>query len=268
MKLAHRKELRLGWPLAGRIGMVVEEREKTRVGYVVYRQEEEVAHGKLGLGKKSNNYNRELLALAAAARRAEELVADKSITLWRFYTDNDMAVKMIRSRAVHAGQIFSVSFCDIVDHFLSCSQTHTVYVGWILGHAGVLENKHANKLAKEVASQRSLVASTLTWLKVRASKSASKAWVQEWMNLDWTLSWWGLALSKPPSTKIARLHKGFTGSCKLQGCLIQVLLGHCFAGVKDHRGSSKFVLLIYFLFLFFSLSLSFSLSIPKTNTDS
>jgi hypothetical protein len=62
----------MGKPVAGRVGMMFEEREKTGAGYVVYRQEKEIAHGKLGLGEKSNNYNRELCALAAAARRAEE----------------------------------------------------------------------------------------------------------------------------------------------------------------------------------------------------
>jgi hypothetical protein len=131
---------------------------------------------------------------------------------------------------VHAGQIFSTSFCDIVDRFLSISQTHTVYIGWLPGHAGVPGNEHADELAKAAASQRSLAGSTLTWLGACALRQAAKAWVQEWELLDWTLSWWGPALSKPPSTKIACFHKSFTGSCKLQCRLIQVLLGHCFAG--------------------------------------
>jgi ribonuclease HI len=84
------------------------------------------------------------------------------ITKWQFYTDNNAAVKMIGSRAAHAGQIFSSTFCDIVDSFLPCSQTHTVYVGWLLGHAGVPGNKHADKLTKAAASQRSIIGSTLT----------------------------------------------------------------------------------------------------------
>jgi ribonuclease HI len=231
LKLAHGKEMRLGKPVAGRIGKKFEEREKTGAGFVVYRREKEIAHGKLGLGKKSDNYNGELCALAAAARRAEEeSKADLTITAWRIYSDNDAAVKMIGSRAVHVRQISSTSFCNIVDRFLSISQTHTVYVGWLPGPAGVPGNKRADELAKATTSQRSLVGSTLTWLGMRASRQATKTWVQEWELLDWTLSWWGPALSKPPSTKIARFHKGFTGSCELQCRLIQVLLGHSFAG--------------------------------------
>jgi ribonuclease HI len=170
----------LGKPVAGRVGMVVEEREKTGAGYVVYRQEKEIAHGKLGLGKKSDNYDGELCALAAAARRAEEeSKTDPTITAWRFYSDNDAAVKMIGSRVAHAGQIFSSTFCNIVDRFLSRSQTHTVYVGWLPGHARVPGNEHVDKLAKAAASQRSLVGSTLTWLGAHASRQAAEAWVQE-----------------------------------------------------------------------------------------
>jgi ribonuclease HI len=163
LNLARGKEIRLGRPVASRVGIVVEEREKTGAGYVMYRQEKEVVYGKIGLGEKSDNYNGELCALAAAAQRAGEASeADKTITKWRFYTDNNAAVGMIGSQAAHAGQIFSSIFCDIVDRFLSCSQTHTVYIGWLPGYTGVPGNKHTDKLAKAAALQRSIVGSTLT----------------------------------------------------------------------------------------------------------
>jgi hypothetical protein len=83
LKLAHGKEVRLGKPVARRVGMSFVERKKTGAGYLVYRQEKEIAHGKLGLGKKSDNYNGELCALAAAAKRAEEeSKTDPTITAW------------------------------------------------------------------------------------------------------------------------------------------------------------------------------------------
>jgi hypothetical protein len=70
LTLAPGKEIRLGWPMASRVGIVVEECKKTGAGYAMYRQEKEVVYGKIGLGEKSNNYNGELCALAGATQRA------------------------------------------------------------------------------------------------------------------------------------------------------------------------------------------------------
>jgi hypothetical protein len=138
LKVGRGQHIRLGRPADGRIRLRAEQKMRTGAGYVVYRAGQEVAAGGLGLGEKSDNYNGELCALAAVARRAKELSADdNTIMQWKFYSDNSAAVEAIGDRGDHAGQVFSSSFCSSVNHFLSTRQSHLITVSWTPGHMGI-----------------------------------------------------------------------------------------------------------------------------------
>jgi ribonuclease HI len=231
INLAGGKSIRTGRPVPGRVRMKVVKEEKTGAGYVIYHGGEEVVNGKIGLGIKSNVWDGELCAIAAAARKAEDYIKENpGVTSWHFYLDNDAAVGKIGDKGGDAGQSFSLSFSSSVDRFLFASQAHTVRVGWIPGHTGIPGNTRADALANKAVTEPSIVASTITWAKGEATSKATNAWTQEWKDLDRTRAWWGEALGKPPSTKIAKFHKDFKGPCNLQCCVVQVVLGHCFVG--------------------------------------
>jgi ribonuclease HI len=205
--------------------------ERTGAGYAIYRNGEEIATGRVGLGARSDNYDGELCALAAAAERAKRLSAeDNSITRWDLYSDNNSAVGAIGSRAAQAGQIFSLSFCSSADSFLSSSQAHSIRVRWVPGHADIPGNERADELAKEAASLPPAIKSTVTWLGTRATRKATTTWKRDWETWARDRSWWGPGVANPPSTKLSRFHQDFQGPRGTQCRVVQCILGHCFAG--------------------------------------
>ncbi|KAF7426632.1 hypothetical protein PC9H_009001 [Pleurotus ostreatus] len=102
-------------------------------------------------------------------------------------------------------------------------------VSWSPGHSGIRGNERADTLAKAAAAQRPFIGSTIAWAKANAKAKALEQWVKQWKESAKT-SPSALSLTHPPSYKLAKFHRTFTGNRRTYSHTIQASLGHAFVG--------------------------------------
>jgi hypothetical protein len=89
---------------------------RTGAGYAAYSQGAEVRAGRRGLGRRADNFDAEMFALAGAAAAAENWhQAHTQTKLIIFLTDNQSAIRSITDTSDHPAQLASVIFQKRID---------------------------------------------------------------------------------------------------------------------------------------------------------
>jgi ribonuclease HI len=197
----------------------------------------ETFKARVGMGRRAEVFDAEMLALASAAMFARDFVRShvniKSIT---FFSDNQAAVSTVASTTEHPAQFISTLFRSHIDSILTSSPTIQVEIAWVPRHKGIQGNERADKTAREAATLPNILKhyhSTITWARATNRSKAAKAWRGEWANLAHT-NHSAAALQKPPSTALNQFHKDFTGPRDVHTRVIQAMTGHGFFG--DYYG--------------------------------
>jgi ribonuclease HI len=211
------------------------EHRATGAGYSAFRNGREIHTGKWGLGRKSNVYDGEMLALAGAAFRATEIVhAHPTITEIVFLSDNQAALRTIHDTTDHAGQGLSIIFRNNVDHLLTTYPLLSCRLSWVPGHKGIAGNERADKLAKQGVLCQSVIGPTLTWARETANKKPVRKWRRAWAQEPHT-NHAAVALRAPPSMRLQPIHRDFPGSRGAHARLNQAILGHAHIGAYYMR---------------------------------
>lgn len=203
---------------------------KTGAAFTAFYLGKEVSKGLLGLGACSDNFDGEMFALAHASRHLHQILQDRpQVQRVRLFADNTSAISVVYDTSPHPSQDASVIFRRSIDKLLSDRQDVTIDVLWSPGHSGIRGNERADQLAKQAATQRSFIGTTVAWAKARTKATALEHWVQEWKELPKN-SPSSLSLTRPPSTRLDKFHRTFTGNRRTYSHTVQALLGHAFTG--------------------------------------
>ncbi|KAF8522409.1 hypothetical protein BU17DRAFT_86964 [Hysterangium stoloniferum] len=165
------------------------------------------------------------LASIVEAKNLEKSASPNSL---RIVPENCLVSTPMMHAAVKAilccglSMVCSAIFRKHVDSLLSSRRYTNVEVSWVPGHMGIQGNERADALAKRATTAKSVLHSTMSW--ERAKVHAVKEWGKEWAVKPHTNAS-ALVLTKPPSLKLAAIHKSFTGSRAQHTLLIQVIFG-------------------------------------------
>src|SRR6201999_2032807 len=122
--------------------------KKTGAGVLIQYMGKTLASVSIGLGRKTNSYDGESLALTAGMRLALRVCCEKpQITKIQFYTDSSSALSNILETKAHSSQTLSIAFIKNAKEFLQ-NETHQIGLQWIPSHSGHDINERADRLAR------------------------------------------------------------------------------------------------------------------------
>lgn len=112
----------------------------TGAAFVVYQEEEEIAHGCIPMGARAEVYDAEMCALASAMDHVAHYMDFDlgSISHLHFYADNTSSVSTILDSRPRPSQRFSISFCEHAAEWLAADGSHQLSVSWVPSHVDVL----------------------------------------------------------------------------------------------------------------------------------
>lgn len=200
-------------------------------GFAIEQAGREIDSGRIGLGRKAEVFDTEMLALAMGARKSCAAAVRSQCNSITFFSDNIAAVQRICDLSSHAGQFASIIFRKAIDDFLRADPSRRVDIPWIPGHSGIIGNDRADALVNQAVCRLSinLFSRSITWSKARATRRAARSWRIHWGNAH--KSHYAVEhLRSPPSLKLSPFHKDPRVSRAVHCRLIQVILGHGFFG--------------------------------------
>lgn len=150
----------------------------TGAAFVVYQEEEELAHGCIPMGARAEVYDAEMCALASAMDHVAHYMDFDlgSISHLHFYADNTSSVSTILDSRPRPSQRFSISFCEHAAEWLAADGSHQLSVSWVPSHVGVLGNERADELAKAAAPMEGPTSATYSYLRRRAKERVLEKW--------------------------------------------------------------------------------------------
>jgi ribonuclease HI len=200
---------------------------RTGAGFAAYSQGTEVRAGRWGLGRRADNFDAEMFALAGAAAAAEDWHRVHTQTkLIVFLTDNQSAIRCITDTTDHPAQLASVIFRKRIDAILDADAEVRIEITWIPGHKGFAGNERADSIAKSAVNDPPIIHTTLTWAREKARRRAVKEWQREWSELPHT-NQTAIALQPiPPSLRLAPVLRQTDVSRSVQSRIIHAITGH------------------------------------------
>jgi ribonuclease HI len=192
-------------------------RRRTGAGFVAYSLGAEVQAGRWGLGRRADNFDAEMYALAgasaAAAKRHREHPHTKTFL---FLADNQAAINTITDTNDHPAQLASILFRKHIDSILQADATARVEIRWIPGHKGFTGNERADAIAKAAVNDPPITHSTITWAREKAKRRALKAWRSDWSSLPHTNQTAAALRHIPPSLRLNPILREIDGPRDVQ----------------------------------------------------
>jgi ribonuclease HI len=202
-------------------------RRRTGAGYVAYSQGTEVRTGRWGLGRRADNFDAEMYALAGAGAGAADWHRQHPHTkLITILADNQAAIQTIADTDEHPAQLASILFQRQIDSTLQDDADSRVEIRWIPGHKGFAGNERADNIAKAAVNDPPVIHSTITWAREKAKTRALKAWRSEWKALPHVNQAAVTLRQYPPSLRLNQFLRENNASRDVQSRAIQVITGH------------------------------------------
>jgi ribonuclease HI len=202
-------------------------RRRTGAGYVAFSSGTEVRTGRWGLGRRADNFDAEMYALAGASAAAADWHRDHPhAKLISFFTDNQAAIRTIADTNDHPAQLASIIFRKQIDSILQADASARVEIWWIPGHKGFAGNERADAIAKAAVNDPAVVHSTITWAREKAKRRALKAWRNEWSSLPHVNQTAVALRSTPPSLRLNPKLRKIDAPRDTQSRVIQIITGH------------------------------------------
>jgi ribonuclease HI len=202
-------------------------RRRTGAGYTAYFQGAEVRSGRWGLGRRADNFDAEMYALAGASAAATDWhrlhPQTKIVTI---FADNQAAIRTIVDTDQHPAQLASIIFRKRIDDMLQADADTRVEIRWIPGHKGFAGNERADIIAKAAVNDPSIIHSTITWAREKAKRRALKAWRSEWTALPHTNQAAVALRHSLPTLRLNKSLREMDASRDVQSRVIQVITGH------------------------------------------
>ena len=200
--------------------------KRTGAGIFISYQGEKLASVSIGLGRRTNSYDGESLALTAGMRLALRLCKERpNITTIQFYSDSSSALTNILETTAHPTQILSLAFIKNAKEFLQ-SNNHQIVLQWIPGHFGHTINEHADRLTKRgCRKEHELLDNTLSYHAERRSRLVSKHWRKEFRQNPPSGAF-GEVTYYPPTTKPNKVFLQLETQPEVFGRLTQVKTMH------------------------------------------
>jgi ribonuclease HI len=200
---------------------------RTGAGFAAYSQGTEVRAGRWGLGRRADNYDAEMIALAGAGAAAADWHRDHPQTkLFVFLTDNQSAIRTIADTTDHPAQLASIIFRRRVDAILNADATARIEILWVPGHKGFAGNERADNIAKAAVNDPPVIHTTITWARGKAKLRAVKAWRREWQSLPHTNQTATALQNTPPSLRLAPILRQTDIPRNVQTRIIHAITGH------------------------------------------
>jgi ribonuclease HI len=202
-------------------------RRRTGAGYVAHSRGAEVQARRWGLGRRADNYDAEMFALAGASAGAAEWHRHHPHTkTFVFLADNEAAIRSITDTNEHPAQLASILFRRRVDSILQEDDSTRVEIRWIPGHKGYAGNERADAIAKAAVNDPPIIHSTITWAREKAKRRAFQAWRRDWSALPHS-NQTAIALRHiPPSLRLNPTLREIEGSRDVHSRFIHAVTGH------------------------------------------
>jgi ribonuclease HI len=189
----------------------------------------------LGVGRKTNVYDGESIALLAGMRLAIDACKDNpQIQNLHFYSDSVSAITNITRTHAHPSQTTSIAFSKHAKQFAE-STNHKITIQWIPGHKGHAINELADKYARRgCRSDLSILDSSLSYFAEKRSRIVQKKWREDLKKHPLTGAF-GEVTSDPPTTKPNEVFMKLQDQPEVFGRLTQMRTMHGYNPHYYHR---------------------------------
>ena len=212
---------------------------RTGAGLVIRHGHQVISESKFGVGRRTNVYDGESLALMAGMRYAHQYcLGHPNIKQIYFFSDSSSALTNITRTNPHPSQTFSLTFIKYAKAFL-LSQHHHITLQWVPGHRSFEDNERADWLAHKGCrnTQEILTRSSLSYHAERHSRLVQSLWRHDWQK--WRkknqTSAFGAITFHLPTTKPGKVFKILENQREIFGRLTQIRTMHGYNPHFFHR---------------------------------
>jgi ribonuclease HI len=204
--------------------------KRTGAGIVVRHENRVISKHSFGVGRRTNVYDGESLALMAGMKLAGQYCLEHpNITQLFFFSDSSSALTNITHTNPHPSQSISLLFIKYAKEFLH-SQNHHIGLQWVPGHQGFEDNEQADRLAYRGcrSSWEFYNSSTLSYHAEKRSRLVQSQWRHEWQ--EWRrkqqTSAFGTITYRLPTIKPSKVFMDLEDQQEVFGRLTQVRTMH------------------------------------------
>jgi ribonuclease HI len=200
--------------------------KKTGAGVVIKHGNNIVSKHSYGVGRKTNAYDGESIALLAGMRLATQYCKDNPhISTIHFFSDSSSAITNILNTKAHPTQTVSCAFSNCAEDFLK-NEHHQIVLQWIPGHAGLDINEQADRLARRGCKRdQEIIPTSLSYHAERRSTLSQKLWRRDLLTKPLTGAFGDVTL-EPPTTKPSKVFLQLKDDPEVFGRLTQLRTMH------------------------------------------
>jgi len=151
---------------------------RTGAGLIIKCNQTTIFERRYGVGKRSNVYDTESLALMASMKLAQRYCSEHpDIKTIYIFADSVAAINNITHTNPHPTQTLSIVFNNYAQDFLDANQENKIILKWIPGHQGHSINERADHLARKGCKRDDdILGETLSYHAEKRTELVNKEW--------------------------------------------------------------------------------------------
>jgi ribonuclease HI len=200
--------------------------KRTGAGISVRRGDVVVHEWAIGVGKRTNVYDGESLAIAVAMRFALKYCENRpEITQIYIFSDSAAALTNITRSTAHPSQPISLLFIKAAEAFL-LDNSHRIKLHWVPGHSNLEINDRADRLARRGCRENhDLLPTSLSYHAERRSRLVLHEWKRLIKRQPLTGAF-GEVTDFPPTIKPSKVFRQLEAQSEVFGRLTQTRTMH------------------------------------------